>query len=76
MEGLALGRAVDLILEVGQYLEVFVDFGIERHQQVVEQPAAEQHDLHIERDRVRLKRNRAGQPEKATDILDLDFTLA
>src|SRR6516162_11178922 len=75
MKGLTLGRSVDLIFEVRQYLKMFADFGIERHQQIVEQPAAEQHDFHVEGDRIGFEGNCAGQAYKATDILDSDFTL-
>ena len=76
VQRLARGRAVDLVLEVGEHLEVLADLGIERHQQVVEQPTAEQNDLDVERDRVRLERHRAGQADETTDVLDPDLALA
>ena len=53
MCGLAGRRAVDIVLEVGEHLEVLGKIGIEGSQQVVQQPIAEQHHLDVERDRDR-----------------------
>ena len=49
---------------------------IEGGHEVIEQPVAEQDHFDVERDRVGLKRHRAGQADEAPDILDPDLTLA
>ena len=69
-------RAVDIVLEIGENLEVLAHLGIERSQDVVENAVAEQDDLDIERDRIGLDRDRAGQAEKMADVLDPDLALA
>ena len=76
MDRLALRRAVDIVLEIGQHLEMLADIRIEGGQEVIEQPVAEQDHLDVERDGVGLERDRAGQADEAPDILDPDLALA
>ena len=50
---LGIRRAVDIVVEIRQHLEVLRELGIQRGQQVVQHTVAEQHDLHVEWNRVR-----------------------
>jgi len=70
------GRAIDVILKVGEHLEMLGDIGIEGRQEVIQQPVAEQDHLHIERDRIGFERDRAREPYETTQLFDPDLPLA
>ena len=69
-------RAIEVVLEIRENLEVLAQFRIERDEQEVEQTLAEQDDLHLDRNRIGLQRNGAGQPQKPCNILDRDVAAA
>jgi len=73
---LVVRRAVDIVLEIRQHLEVLADIRVERRQQVIEQPVAKQDDLDVERDWIGLQRHRVRDPDEPADVLDLDLALA
>ena len=70
---LARRRTLDIVIEVGQHLEVLRGIRIGRGQQVVQHAVAEQHDLHVERDRIRLQRHRRGHAHEPRGVLDHDL---
>ena len=51
VDRLARGRAIDIVLEIGEHLEMLADFRVEGGEQVIKQAIAEQDHLEIERDR-------------------------
>ena len=69
-----VGSALHLIVEVRQHLELARQIGIDRGQHVVKVPVAEQHDLDVERNRIRFERYRRRQANEARQVLDEDFT--
>src|SRR3974377_324566 len=68
-----LGRANEIILEICQHLEMLGEFWVECGEQEIQKSLAEQDNLDLERDRIRLQGNGAGQAEEAPDILDSDL---
>jgi hypothetical protein len=62
-----------LVIEIRQDLEVLSNIGIQRSQQMIEHPVAEQHHLHVQRDGIRFKRNSRCPPDEPGDILDRNF---
>ena len=69
-------RPIDIVLEIGEHLEMLGDIRIEGRQQVVQQPIAEQDNFHIQRNRVGFERNRAGQTDEPTKVFNPDLPLA
>ena len=64
VRGFRRRRPIDIILEIGEHLEMLGDIRVEGRQQVVQQPIAEQDHLHIERDRIGFERDGACQPDE------------
>ena len=68
------GVARKVVFEIGAaQLEMLAQLGIGRAKQEVEHPVAEQHDLHLQRNRVGLERDRVRQADEASDVLDRDL---
>ncbi len=59
-----LRRALDPVLEIGGDLEQLGEFLVLRAEQVIERRRPDQHDLDVERDRLRLQRHRARHAEQ------------
>ena len=70
---LVLRGARQVVLEIGENLEELAEVRVPGGEQEIEQAVAEQHDFHPQRNGVGLERNRAGQAEKAADVLDDDL---
>src|SRR5581483_10738909 len=73
VQSIVFGRASDVVFEIGGDLEEGVEIGVERLEQVEEQPIAEQDDLHVERNRLGLERDRAREAERLPERLDPDL---
>jgi hypothetical protein len=72
---LCLGGAVHRGGKVGLDLEKFLEILIVGVQQVIEQRVADEHDLDVERDRLRFQRYRADEAELGAQLLDADVTV-
>ena len=72
VECVRLGCPVHPVVEVGLHLEQLEEVGVEFAQHVVEEPVAHQRDLHVERDGLRLERDRADESEGLAQRLDAD----
>ena len=71
---LGLRRPGELVLEVDQHLEMLGEFRVVGEQQEIEQPVADEHDLHLERDGIGFERDGAREAEEAADVLDGDLS--
>ncbi len=65
--------AIRGVVEVGGDLEELGELRVELAQQVVDHPLANQHHLHVQRDRLRLQGYRLHQPERLLQRLDPDL---
>ena len=68
-----LGAPLDPVVEIGGDLEQLGEFLVMVAQQVVESRRTDQHDLDVERDRLRCERHRARHAQQLLQCLDADL---